>query len=180
MYFDETMGVTVHVNNILNRALVRRGVMAQLASTEWGSEAGALRSTHIALMTSLVQYGLTTYGGHMYEKQPDRLDAQIVNIAARRITGARRSAGLEVLRLTAGLTSVRNMIIQQCGFMTIRALEARDSLLQAWVEDHIRQAYGRSKWLVRQETLAPPASIGGRAKRHGYQEIEYADASCSD
>ena len=169
------MGFTEHVNNILNRALVRHGVMAQLASTEWGLEAGVLRSTHIALVTSLIQYGLTTLGGHIYEEQPDRLDAQIVNIAARRITGVHRSARLEVLRLTAGLTSVRNMIIQQCGFMIIRALEALDSPLQEWVEDHIRQAYGHIRWLVKQEMLAPPASPCGRTNRHGFQEIEYKD-----
>ena len=62
--------------------------MAQLASLNWGLEVGVLRSTHLALVTSLIQYGLVTFGSHIYEKQLDRLDTQVINVAARRITGA--------------------------------------------------------------------------------------------
>ena len=96
--------------------------MAQLASSAWGLESGVLRSTHMALKTSRIRYGFATYGGYVNEKQMDRPDTQIATVAARRITGAHRTARLEVLMPTAGLVSVRDVYIQQCGGMVIRAL----------------------------------------------------------
>ena len=106
---DELSGFSERMDNGLKKAIVRHGVMAQLASTRWGLEAGVLRSTHLALIASLIQYGLVVFGGHAYERLMGRLDIQIANIAARRITGAHRSARLEVLMPTAGLASARNM-----------------------------------------------------------------------
>ena len=124
LVLDENLGFAEHTANVLKRAIARHGVMAQPASTGWGIEAGVLRSTHIALITSLIRYGFATYGGYMYEKCMDRLDTQVANIAARRVAGAHRSARLEILTPTAGLMSARNMFIQQCGEFVIRALEA--------------------------------------------------------
>ena len=107
----ETLGIAVHVDNSLNRSIVRHEVMAPLASTGWGwgLEAGVSRSTHTALITSLIKYGLVTFGSHLYEKQLDRLEVQMTNIAARRITGVRRSARPDALLRSAGPTSARSM-----------------------------------------------------------------------
>ena len=46
---------------ITRKAIVRRGVMAQLASVTWGLEVGVLRSTHLALITGLIQYGCNVW-----------------------------------------------------------------------------------------------------------------------
>ena len=76
----------------------------------------------MAQITNLILYGFATYGEYLYEKEIDRADTQMANVAARRISGAHRTARLEVLMPTAGLVSVRDVYIQQCGGMVIRAL----------------------------------------------------------
>ena len=149
--------------------------MAQLASLNWGLEVGVLRSTHLALVTSLIQYGLVTFGSHIYEKQLDRLDTQVINVAARRITGVHRSARLEVLRLTAGVTSVRNMIIQQSGNMILRALEAPKSPLRTWILQQMQRVYAREAWNSSQVEFIPPKPFHARTNFHGFHEMEYVD-----
>ena len=114
--------------------------MAQLASSAWGLESGVLRSIHMALKTSRIRYGFATYGGYVNEKQMDRPDTQIATVAARRKTGAHRTARLEVLMPAAGLVPVRNMHIQQRGGIAIRALAAHNSPLNGWVKACLRQA----------------------------------------
>ena len=175
LQLDERLGFATHLAGILQKAIVRHGIMAQLASTTWGLEAGVLRSTHIALITSLIRYGFTTYGGHIYEKLMDRLDVQVSNIAARRITGVHKSARLEVLMPTAGLISARNMFIQQCGGMVIRALEAHNSPLHEWVQMQLTQVYKRDCWTTSEEALQPPHTLKTRVNLHGFVVHEYKD-----
>ena len=77
------MGFEEHVGAVIGRTTTRHGVMAQLARTTYGLEAGLLRSTHKALITSVVVFGLTSVGGFAYEKLIGRLEAQSSNVAAR-------------------------------------------------------------------------------------------------
>ena len=61
------------VGSLLNKANVRRGIMARLITGTWGSETGLLRSTHSAVLIRTTDYGLevccwganegTLYGG---------------------------------------------------------------------------------------------------------------------
>ena len=125
---------------MMGAAKVRPGFMAQLAPTAWGLEAGVLRSTHMALITSRTRYEFATYGGYLFGKWMDRPVSQIANVAARRITGAHRTARLEVRMTTAGLVSVRNKYIRQRGGLVVRALEAHNRPLNDWVRKCLRRA----------------------------------------
>ena len=143
---DETFGFEAEVENAIGRAMVRQRVMTQLARRTWGLEAGLLRSTHAALVTSLIGYGLVITGSHAYEGLMSRLETQYANIAARRITAVSRAAQLEVLRPMADILSVRNMYVQQCALLMDRALREHASLLQDRVGAYLRTVCRVEKW----------------------------------
>ena len=52
--FDQVLGFKSHVEQTFRRAGVRQGIMASLAKRSWGLEVGILRSTHQALISSLM------------------------------------------------------------------------------------------------------------------------------
>ena len=121
--FDSRLYFSGHIEGLLSRAAIRHGVMARLARSTWGLEAGVLRATHSVLLTGLTRYALVTYGSGAYDVDMRRLETLHANIAARRITGISRSARLATLRMAAGVQSVRNLNICQClGHTTARSV----------------------------------------------------------
>ena len=100
----------------------------------------------------------------------------MVNVAARRITGAHRAARLDLLRLTAGVTSVRNMSIQQSGLLILRALEASNSPLHIWAQKKLQGTYARGNWHSTHFIFVLPKPFQGRSTFHGFHEIEYVDS----
>ena len=68
--------------------------------------------------------GLTLTGFGACSDVFRKLDMQLVNIAARRITGVSRSAGRPVLHAAAGLVSAPNLFLRQCTLIMDRALRA--------------------------------------------------------
>ena len=100
-----------HVDDVICRATVRRGAMAQVARSLWGLDVGILRSTHAALITSLISYCLEVVGGTAYVGLLRRLEVQVANSAARRIVGVSRAARLGILHPVAGIRSARKLLI---------------------------------------------------------------------
>ena len=144
--FDSHLGFQQHFHQVIKRASVRHGVMATLAQRRWGLEASILRSTHAALLTSLMTYGLVATGGTAYERCMERLETQQANIAARKITGASKSARLAVLHMTADVLSARNLFIQQCGLSIDRALRIHSSTTQDEMQGWLDELYTISDW----------------------------------
>ena len=62
MVLDERLGCEEHGEEMLRRITARHGVMAQLARISWRLETGILRSTHGALLTSIIRHGLVAIG----------------------------------------------------------------------------------------------------------------------
>ena len=135
--WDGRMCFMDHISGVLDRANVRHGVMARLAHSTWGLEVGVLRATHAALLVSLSGYGLVVYGSGAYEVGLKRLEVQLANVSARRITGIGRSARLAALHMTADVLSVRNQYLKVCALTLDRALRAYNSTIcdrmQAWL-----------------------------------------------
>ena len=143
---DSTLGCLDHYNQVSRKAGIRHGIMASLAQRKWGLEVGILRSAHSALLTSLVTYGLAATGGSMYESALGRLEAQQTNISARRITGVSRTARLAILHMVAGITTARNLYIQQCGIAIDRAVRTHNSRIKSATEEWLRRLYGTGEW----------------------------------
>ena len=120
--------------------------MATLAKRSLGLEVSILRSTHKALITSLMAYGLTATGGQMYADPLHRMETQHTNIAARRITGISRSSRLEILHITADVISAHNLLIRQCGISIDKALRISDSGAKNDMESWINPLFRMSNW----------------------------------
>ena len=163
MDLDEAFGFASHVDNAVQRAMVRHRVMAQLARSLWGLEAGILRSTHAAVITSLVRFGLVVTRSYAYEALIRRLETQDANVAARRTTGVSRAARLEVLRSVADILSARNLYVQQCALLVGRALRAHACLLQDVARGYLATVCSLRDWGgQRSEVEAPKHKLGQR------------------
>ena len=71
-----SLGFEEHIGGVIDRTMIRHGVMAQLARTSWDLEAGLLRSTQKALITNVTGYGLELVGSFAYDGLMGRLDTQ--------------------------------------------------------------------------------------------------------
>ena len=62
LQLDQKLCFEEHIMNVLSKANIRHEIMARLAKSTWGLEAGIMRTTHKALLSSLTGYGLVVYG----------------------------------------------------------------------------------------------------------------------
>ena len=99
----------------------------------------------------------------------------MINVAARRIAGVHRSARLELLRLTAGVTSKSDVFIQQSGLLILRALEAPDSPIHTWVQKKLQETFARDNWHSTHFIFVLPKPFQGQTNSHGFREIENVD-----
>ena len=173
---DARPGFEGHTDGVISRTMTRHGAMARLARSSWGLEAGLLRSTHQALITSVAGYGLTLIGNFAYDGTPRRLDTQSANVAARRITGASRAARLEKLHATADVLSIRNQYIQQCAMMLDRPLRAHGSSIQSRVRGHLVERFGVRGWQVTAQRLDIEGAIPQRGGNRDFDECPIEEA----
>ena len=89
-----------------------------------------MRITADALVTSLLRYGLGTYGSGAYEQCLRKIDTCVVNVVARKVLGVGRSARLPILHATAGAQAMRNLYTQRCAELVDAALRASASSIQ--------------------------------------------------
>ena len=119
--------------------------MVRLAQSFWGLEAGLLWSTHAALLTTLVSYGLAVVGSGAYARELGRTGTLDVNVSTRRITGISRYARLETIHMTAGLWSIHNLYRQHVSWLLVRILSAMECSITVRLGDWLRSAYGVSE-----------------------------------
>ena len=90
-----------------------------------------------------------------YESLLDRLEVQYTNVAARRIAGVARTARLEILHMVAGVMTVRNMYLQQCGLVAGRALRGHHGVAHTDMQSWVNTKYGVDNWNIVEEELDP-------------------------
>ena len=112
--FDDGMDFSDHLRGVFERSKVRLAVLARVAGSSWGLEAGAIRQTHDSLLVSLLRYGLILMGSGLFECQLASIETKIANVVARRITGVGRSARLMTLHIAADIMPARNLFIVNC------------------------------------------------------------------
>ena len=156
---DHVMGFETHVTDVIGRVLVRQGVMAQLARRTCGIEVGVLRSTHGALITSLVRYGLAVAGGFASEQLLNRLEVHYANIAARRITVVSTAARLEVLHPVADVCCAPGS-----------AWRAHNSYAKAEAEVFPSNRYAQEGWRVARTLLKLEDVLSPRQGSRGMVE----------
>ena len=117
--------------DLLRRPQVRLAALYRVAKQTWGLDSTILKIIHGALITSLILYGLIFVGFCFPDDLANRMDTQISNPAARRITGLPLSTGIESLRCLAGTQSFRNIHIQHCAEFVFAAFVAGGGQLQS-------------------------------------------------
>ena len=166
------MGFDAQVADVLSRASIRREIMAQLAGRTWGLELSVPRSTHSALITSLVRYGLSVVGSFAYKRLINWLETQVANFAAWRIAGVSRVAKLERLRPVADMLSARNLYIQQSALLLDCSVRADDSPPQWRAGAFLSRRYELGTWDTQGRPVEVPAEIGVRRGARSMQGFD--------
>ena len=99
---DSHMTLDEHYKVLMSKAQVRQGILARVARMTWGLDTGVLRVTQEALITSLLRCGLALTGSCLPDDLLNRIDAGVVNIAARKIAGLPYITRIESLHFIAG------------------------------------------------------------------------------
>ena len=135
-----------HISALIRRARVRRHVLTCLFCSNWGLEAGILRTTRNALLVSLTRFGLVTVGSGAYEAELKALEVRHTNVVARRVLGLGATARLETLFSTSDLLSAHNLCLRSCAAMLGRGFRASNRILQKRLAEWTENAYGVTSW----------------------------------
>ena len=135
--FDPHMTLDAHFKVLLAKAQLRQGILTRVARTSWGLETTILKVTHDALLTSLLRYGLVVMGSCIPDDLMDKLDTQIINVAARRIVGLPITTRVEALHFIAGTHSSRNLYSYHCAVFLHSTLVCHGSGLRGQIQKEI-------------------------------------------
>ena len=124
------MTLDSHFTTMLAKAKLRRSLLRSLSNTKWGLECGILTITSDAHIGSPLRYGLVLVGSVSPPDLMVQIDTQIINITARRNTGADRSTRIEVLHMIAGAHSFWNLYVMHCAEFFDAVLRTTDSQIR--------------------------------------------------
>ena len=169
MRFDVRWGFGKQADGILRRAGLRQGIMAILSRCTWVLEAGSLRFTHSALLTSLITYGFVVMGAGAYVEGFLRLGTGAASVTARRITGISRSARLHGLRVAAGVWSVRNLYLQRVAMALQWVLVATERPFSDRLIEWSGETYGVEGGIRTGGAASGTGGLAGRSAHEGNQ-----------
>ena len=81
------MTLDVHPQKPLSRAQTRQGAPNKAARTGWGQETTVLKIERQAAIGSLLRYALVSAGSPIPENLLRKIEAKIVDVAARKVMG---------------------------------------------------------------------------------------------
>ena len=177
MMFDRGFTFEEHLERVLAQAKTQMAVLGKVSSCSWGLETGMIRLTGKSLVLSLLRYGLNIVGSGLSEKSR-RIDARIINVLARKITGVGPSARLPVLHALAGVETAHNMFTPQCAKMLNLSLRADKSSIQQKVKCWLSGAYGVSSWTPAMMILEAPNGATPQIGRLRYLDCHVAEHWC--
>ena len=179
LYLDSRLRFGYHVEQVINKAKIRQELLRRVAGFTWGLEANVLRMTVTTLIISLLRYGLALYGAMAYEQSLYRLDATVVNVAARKVLGVSMSARLPALHATAGLKSARNLLQQHSAEMLDSTLRVTNSTAQDRLKTWSRKAYKVWNWGPKQKNCAWRRNCGPLVAQRALQPVRAKLNGCS-
>ena len=94
----------------------------------------------------MLRYGLSIIGSSLQERNLRQWGTCILNPLARKIAGVGPSARLPILRITAGITTARNLYVQNCGSLLNLSLRAHNSSIRDRIHAWLKTAYGVETW----------------------------------
>ena len=103
---------------------------------------------------SLVRYGIILLGSGLFERHFLLLEKGLTNIAARRVTGVGRSAGLMILHIASVVASAPNLFILNCALGLDRALRAANSSIRDQLLEWLGREWNVCDWTSRRHELS--------------------------
>ena len=98
-----------YFRTLLATAQIRQGSLPRVARAFWGLGTTILKFTRAALLTCLLRYGLVLTGSCIPDDLLNKLDAQLINVAARKLPGLPMITRVEALHFILGTHSIRNL-----------------------------------------------------------------------
>ena len=123
--------------------------MARLAKSTWGVEAGAIRSSNLALSVSLRANGIMTAGSGTHTKEIGKLAPRVTNVVARRIKEESKTARLPASHAAAGVLSVVNAYNAKCALFLDRVLRTTKSSIRKKMPARATQVFATKRWKPR-------------------------------
>ena len=139
--FDRHCVFDTHIEGLISKECLRQGVLARVSHTTWGLETSILKATYDAVISSLIRYGLLILGSCLPEDLANRLDVQVINTAARRISRLPMTTRVETLHFISGPHSFRNLYVIHCAQFAHSALSSHGSPTQARIKREICAIY---------------------------------------
>jgi len=106
--FDSKLVFQAHVDGVVAKARKRLNVLRKLAGCAWGWGKGLMRNTYVALVRSVLLYGVCAWGPWLSESGWLRLE-RVQYEAGRIICGMLRSAPCEAVLVESGLVELRKL-----------------------------------------------------------------------
>ena len=119
-----------HIQEVRKEAIKRLFVLHRVATTTWGLETRILSITTHALLESVVNYGLSSYGTQRSPFLAKKTDSIILNKAAREIAGTSTAVRRGMVRILADTKSFMNHYYLKTANMVVRVLRAHGSKAQ--------------------------------------------------
>ena len=152
---DQYMTLDVQFKETLRKAQQRQGILARMSRFDWGLETGVLCMTHTAIITSLLRYGMIMVGSCLPPDTFDKIETQIVNIAARKVGGLDRSTRIEALHFLTHTHSYKNLYIMHCADLIDAAIRSQPSSIGWRVRMEVGAALGVRRTVVDSVELKP-------------------------
>ena len=169
---DNGMSFQKHTDQPLHRAKVRMGLLTRVSGFTWGHETNELRATADALIPGLSRYGLSVVGSGANEQSLRRIDTCIINVAARRVLGAGRSASLSPLHVAAGMQSIHNPYTQHCAELLGSSLRATASTIQCRKLQWVQRVFRISNWTPGKPKFISPEPLEQRVCEFRFFDVD--------
>ena len=111
---------------------------------EEGLETRILAITTHALIESVANYGLATFGSHITKKDENELDAILLNRAARRVIGTGITVRREILHMLADTRTATNRYILKTANILDRTMRATGTTAKDTAEKNLNLHYAKT------------------------------------
>ena len=127
---DTHFALDAHFNSVTTRAVACQRILAKVANYRWGLEAGLLHITHNAVIGSILRYALAMTGSVMPPDLVKKMKTQIINIAARKVSGVSRTARIECLHFAINTATFLNLYVKHCARHMDECIRANSSQIR--------------------------------------------------
>ena len=162
-----------HIKELKAKAKRRLVILNKVGNTNWGFESRIMSITTHSLIESVTNYGLASFGRHLWDRDRSSVDTTILNKAARKVVGTGPTIRREILFALADMKSMTNQYILKAANLLDRTLRAKGTTAEQAArllcmehysqESHDFPGVGLTQWETSVTTKIEEAQI---EKRH--------------